>query len=39
MISKPVAAPSYLKRFFSQPVEQGFARTTGGNELVAAVAG
>lgn len=29
-------APGYLKRFFRQPVEQGFARTTGGNELAAA---
>jgi len=29
-------AESYLKRFFRQPVEQAFQRTTGGNELVAA---
>jgi hypothetical protein len=34
MVNKDVA-PLYLKRFFRQPVEQGFARTHGGNELVA----
>jgi hypothetical protein len=33
----PRSAPAYLKRFFRQPVEQGFARTTNGNELVAAL--
>jgi hypothetical protein len=30
-----VAATNYLRRFFRQPVEQGYARTSGGNELVA----
>lgn len=32
------AAPAYLRRFFSQAVEQGFERTSGGNRLVAAFA-
>lgn len=26
---------TYLKRFFRQPVEQGYARSTGGNEIAA----
>lgn len=30
-------SPLYLKRFFRQPVEQGYARTTGGNRMVAAL--
>jgi hypothetical protein len=33
----PEVSVSYLKRFFRQPVEQGFKRTTGGNEMVAAL--
>ena len=28
-------SPLYLKRFFRQPIEQGFARTRNGSELVA----
>jgi len=32
----PNAASAYLHRFFSQTTEQGFKRTTGGNELAAA---
>jgi hypothetical protein len=31
------SAPAYLKRFFRQPVEQGFARISNGNELAAAM--
>jgi hypothetical protein len=34
MVSKTASAV-YLKRFFAQTVEQGYARTHGGNELVA----
>jgi len=36
MVSKTFG-PLYMQRFFSQPVEQAFARTTGGNTLVAAL--
>lgn len=34
----PRSSPAYVKRFLSQPVEQGHARTTGGNRLVAGCA-
>jgi hypothetical protein len=34
----PRGAPAYLKRFFAPAVEQGYARTTGGNRLVAGFA-
>jgi hypothetical protein len=33
----PKAAPSYLKRFFRQPVEQGFARVQAANGQVVAL--
>lgn len=33
----PRSAEAYLKRFFRLPVEQGYKRTTDGNEIVAAL--
>ncbi len=34
----PRSSPSYLKRFFRLPTEQGYKRTTEGNELAAPLA-